>query len=91
MRDGRVEKAGFGGAAQLIRQRLRLFRNDVETKDLDGHEPIARRLVRPEDRTERPHSHLMQHAERAERGRRGECCGVLSGQRVSSWEQIMKL
>ena len=87
--DGRMEETGFRRATQLVRERLRLLGDDIEAEDFDGDEAIARGFVGAKDGTERANADLVQHAERAERGRRGECAGVLSGQRRSSWEQIM--
>ena len=67
--DGRMEEAGFRRAVQLVRERVRLFGDDVEAEHLDRDETIARGFIRPEDRAQRANADLMQHPERAECGR----------------------
>ena len=68
------------GASELVGKHLRLFGCDVETKNLDGDQAIARGLVRAEHRTECADADLMQDPERAKRRRRGECGRIVSGQ-----------
>ena len=48
------------------------LRGQVQSEELDRHEPIAVRLVGTEHRTERTRTDLMKHAKRTEgiRGRR---------------------
>ena len=89
--DRGMEESCFGGACQLVGQRLGLFGGDVETKDLDGDQPVARGLVGTEHRSERAHADLMQHPEGAERGRRGECGRIVSGQLRDSSGRIEKM
>jgi hypothetical protein len=67
-----MEQPGFGGARQLIRERARLLRGQVEPEDLDGNETVALRLVGAEDGPERTDTDLMQDPEWAELWGRGE-------------------
>ena len=86
-----MEEAGFGGARQLVGERLRLLGRDVEPEHLDGDQPIARRLVGAEDGTERANANLMQHPEGAERWRAARMRRVVSGQRRNSSGGIEKM
>ena len=70
--DRRMKEVGFRGERELIRQRLRLLRRDVETKHLDRDQAVARRLVRAEHRAQRAHADLVQDPEGSERRRRSE-------------------
>ena len=65
-----MKQSGFAGAAQRVRERARLFRNDVEPEDLDGDKAVAGWFVCPEDGTECTHANLMQNPKRAEGRRR---------------------
>ncbi len=58
-----------------------LLRHHVETKDLDGDEPIALGIVGAKNRSENAAADLMQDAIRAEGGRRGETGGLVERQR----------
>ena len=89
--DRGVEEPGLSRESECLGERLRLFRCDVETEDLHRHEAIARRLVGAEHRTESADADLMQHPEGAERGRRSECCRVVSGQvrKLLGWVEKM--
>ncbi len=78
--DRRMEQSGFRRFRQLVSERLCLLRCDVETKELDGHEPVAGWLVGAEDGTKRADTDLMQHPEGAECGGRCERRRIVSGQ-----------
>jgi hypothetical protein len=58
-----MEETGFGGARELVGERLRLLRRDVEAERLDRDQPIALRLVGAENRPQRAYADLMQHPE----------------------------
>jgi hypothetical protein len=79
-----MKQPGIRGAGQLIRERLRLLRCNVEAKRFDGDQAISGRLVRPENRTKRANTDLMQHPERAERRRWGEGRRIVSGQWIET-------
>ena len=65
---------------QLVGERARLLGHDVESKDFDGDEPIARGLVGSKNGSKGADTDLMQHPEGAKR-RRGRKSGrVVSGQ-----------
>src|SRR5918993_4292833 len=55
---------------ELDDERSGLLGCEVETKNFDGDEPIAPRLVSAEDRTQRTRTNLMENPERPERFRR---------------------
>ncbi len=74
-----MEEAGVGRASQLIGERLRLLWRHIETEDLDGNQTVARRLVRPEHRTQRANTNLMQDPERSECRRWSERGRIVSG------------
>jgi len=78
--DRRMNQLGFGGVSQLVGERLCLFRGDVETKDLDRDETIARGLVGTEHRSQRAHANLMQDPEGSKCRRGCECRRIVSGQ-----------
>jgi hypothetical protein len=65
-----MEQSRFAGAAQRVRERARLFRNDVEPEDLDGDEAVAGWFVCAEDGTKCTDANLMQNPKRAEGRRR---------------------
>ena len=76
-----VEQRRLSRGGERVRERLRLFGNDVEPEDLDGDEAVAGRLVSAENGSQRANPNLVQHPERTEcRGRR-KGAGVLSCQR----------
>ena len=64
--DRRMEQAGLGRARQLVSERLRLLRRDVEAERFHGDQPIALRLVGAENRPQRTYANLMQHPEGSE-------------------------
>ena len=68
--DGRVEQRGLRRALQRVRQRLRLFGDDVEAEDLDRDEAIVRGLIGAKHGTECANAYLVQHPEGAEGWRR---------------------
>ena len=54
---------------QLVNERVRLFRREIETKHFDCNEPIASlacRLVRAKHRAQRARTNLMENPERPE-------------------------
>ena len=63
---------------------MSLFRCRVEAEYLHRDEAVASRPVGPKHGTQRADTDLMQHAERAERRRRGEGGRIVSGQLNSS-------
>ena len=78
--DRRVEEAGVRGLRQLVGERAGLLGRDVESKDLDGDEPIAGGLVGSENGSKRADTDLMQHPEGAKRWRGRKSGRVVSGQ-----------
>src|SRR5690349_14804357 len=75
-----MKQPRFGGLRQLVGERLRLFRSDVEPEDLDRDEPVTRGLVCAEDRTKRANTNLVQDPKRSKRRRWCERRRVVSGQ-----------
>ena len=88
--DRGVKEPRVGRAGELVRKRLCLFRGDIESEHLDRDQPVARRLVRAKDGTERSHADLMQHPKGAERRRWGERRRVVSRQFWSSSRRVRK-
>jgi hypothetical protein len=72
-----MKEAGFSRPRQFVGERLRLFRRDVQTEDLDRDQPISRRLVGTEDRPECADTDLMQDSEGSKRRRWGERAGIV--------------
>jgi hypothetical protein len=78
--DRRMEETGVCRLRQFARERLRLFGRNVEAKDLDGDEAIARGLVRSENGPKCTNTDLMEDPEGTERRRWGERGRIVSGQ-----------
>ena len=62
-----MKEAGIGRAPQLVGERSRLLRRNVEPEHLDRDQSIARRLIGPKNRTKRPNTDLVQDPKRSER------------------------
>ncbi len=86
--DGRVRQVGAGERRELRRELGRLFRRDVETKDLDRDRPRAVRVAGKKDWSQDARPDLMQDLEASERGR-GWIGRALSGQRVTPVRCLM--
>jgi hypothetical protein len=70
--DRRVSEAGVDQTLEFVCQCTCLFRREVESKNFDGGETVARGLVGAKHGAEHADAHLMQDPERSERGRRGK-------------------
>jgi hypothetical protein len=75
-----MEERDTGSARKLVGQRSCLLGRDIQSKDFDRDEAIARGFVCAKDGTESADTDLMQHPEGAERGRWGESGRIVSGQ-----------
>ena len=55
---------------QFADELVDVVRREIEREELDGHRPIARRVVRAKHRSPRPRTDLMKNTKRSERGRK---------------------
>jgi len=60
-------EACVGNPLQVVGERARLFRRQVEPECLDGDEPVVRGFIGPKNRTENAGADLMQNPEWSER------------------------
>ena len=69
-RQRRVRQLGGDEALEPGHELMPALGRQVECEQLDGHQPLARRIVRAKHRPQRPRTNLMKNSKRSERVRR---------------------